>query len=71
MSKNVVKVFNCDDLRKYILSFIINKRCKCCHNVMCKHESKLKYYYEPKWCKAENRLLKNYCNWCYYYVFEK
>ena len=66
----VERVFACDDLRKYILTFLINKRCNCCHNVMLGHNAALKLYNDPSWCKAENKRDKRFCNWCYYYVFE-
>ena len=34
--------------------------------------SKIKYkkYLDYSWRRSENEYMKNYCNWCYYYVFE-
>ena len=69
------KVFCCDDIRKHILSFL-PVRCKSCHNIMkivCKNKPNslhIKRYRNYEWRVSECVKLKNYCNWCYYYVFE-
>ena len=68
------KVFNCDDLRKEILSYIPT-RCKSCHqkmnlNKIYKETAYLGGYRNYKWRRSECFKLKGYCNWCYYYVFE-
>jgi len=64
------KVFECDDLRKEILSYI-PKRCKSCHNTMNKKiDSNILQYKNYSWRVAECNRMDNFCNWCYYYVFE-
>lgn len=71
---SVQLVFQCDDLRKKILSFI-PKRCKSCHQKLKFNNNWNEYSYmggyrNYEWRESECKLLKNYCNWCYYYVFE-
>ena len=65
------RVFGCNDLRKHILSFI-PKRCKQCHSKMNNNKFKenCNYYWKREWTQAECKKMPNYCNWCYYYVFE-
>ena len=67
---SVQKVFECQDLRKHILSFF-PKRCSQCHNEMNNNKSSYpKYYWDQEWSRGENEKMKGYCNWCYFYVFE-
>ncbi len=68
------KVFQDKYLRNYILKFIINKRCISCHNILLndKNIEKIKYldYRNNKWKQNKNKIIKDACNWCYYYVWE-
>ena len=51
---SVQKVFECQDLRKHILSFF-PKRCLHCHNKMNNNKvSYPKYYWDKEWSKGEN-----------------
>ena len=64
------KVFDCDDLRKYIFEFIPKKCLQCNKKMHGFHKSDNKFYLDKRWCSSRNKNLSNYCNWCYYYVFE-
>ena len=67
---SVQKVFECDDLRKKILTYI-PKRCRSCHTIMkAKLNTNILHYRNYAWRAAECTKMDNYCNWCYYYVFE-
>ena len=64
------KVFGCDDLRGEILSYL-QRRCLHCHKKMNKkYRNSYKYYWLDNWKRSESGKMKNYCNWCVYYVFE-
>lgn len=64
------KVFGCDDLRKEILSYL-PRRCLHCHKKMNNmYMNSNKYYRLDDWRISECGKMKNYCNWCVYYVFE-
>jgi len=65
------KVFDCDDLRKYILEFY-PLRCKSCHKVMNRKfvDSHLHFYRDKNWTSTENKFCRGFCNWCCIYVFE-
>jgi hypothetical protein len=70
------KVFGSDDLRKYILSFIVQDRCMSCHQPVIENCNNINY--KKYWCNDWKRMkcnkfkFGNYhvCNWCYYYVWE-
>ena len=65
------KVFGCDDLRKEILSYF-PKYCKQCTRKMGKinYPKSYRLDHDTIWLTNENKCLKGYCNWCYYYAFE-
>lgn len=67
-------VFHDKYIRKHILSFIINKRCISCHNILLRDKEieKMKYLYyrNDKWKRNQNKKCDKVCNWCYYYVWE-
>ena len=69
-------VFGSSDLRKYILSFLVQERCMSCHQPVIKINENIKYnkYWCNKWKKTKCNKFKMYnrsvCNWCYYYVWE-
>jgi hypothetical protein len=67
-------VFHDNYIRKHILSFIINKRCISCHNILLRDKEIDKkpflYYRNDKWNRNQNKKCEKVCNWCYYYVWE-
>ena len=67
---SVQKVFECQDLRKHILSFF-PKRCLHCHKKMNNlYKNSYKYCWKEDRTKSENIMMPGYCNWCVYYIFE-
>ena len=65
------KVFECDDLRREILSYF-PKRCFECKNILLNKlysENNL-YYKDYVWKRTKNKNMPKVCNWCYYYVYE-
>jgi len=71
---NTQQVFQNDDLRRYILSFVVPKRCLSC-NKKLKSDKKIdiihyKDYQNNEWRSNRNTYMTNVCNWCYYYVYE-
>ena len=67
-------VFSNDDLRRLILSYIINKRCISCKRTLKNPKTALQKNYKDyrnyDWRDTENKYLNYVCNWCYYYVYE-
>ncbi len=76
MTFPIQKVFESEDLRRYILSYIIQKRCMSCHQPLIEVECNSKvnkwWCYDWKKTKCNKFIFGNYmvCNWCYYYVWE-
>lgn len=71
---SVQRVFEIDDLRKNILSYIVINRCISCHKNL-RSDKKIdlihyKNYRNNLWRSNRNLYMKNVCNWCYYYVYE-
>jgi hypothetical protein len=71
---NTQQVFQNDDLRRHILSFVVAKRCLSCHKIL-KSDKKIdiisyKDYQNNEWRSNRNVYMTNVCNWCYYYVYE-
>lgn len=68
------KVFGNDDLRNYILEFVIPERCKSCHTILKNNETiriiHYKDYNNNLWRINKNKYMPDVCNWCYYYVYE-
>ena len=68
------KVFTIDDLRKKILSYIINERCLSCHQPIYDNKNYITYkkYWSNEWRNTRCNKMIDYkvCNWCYYYVYE-
>lgn len=65
--------FAVDDIRKYILTFIVHKRCCECHKPVTDIiQSEPKYYTSLTWRRAQCNKTKDWvvCNWCYHYVWE-
>ena len=68
------RVFEIDDLRNNILSYIVINRCISCHKIL-RSDKKIdlihyKNYRNKLWRSNRNLYMKNVCNWCYYYVYE-
>ena len=65
-----VNVFDIEDIRKEIFSYLPKKCYSCNHKMNGISKIKYKKYLDYSWRRSENEYMKNYCNWCYYYVFE-
>ncbi len=65
------KVFDCDDLKKYIFNFYPIK-CKSCRKEMHRKFVNSHYHHhrDSVWRETENEFCRGYCNWCCIYVFE-
>lgn len=70
---SVREVFENDDLRRYILTFL-PLRCKCCHYVMKRKiipSDSFRYHWRNHvWRVTENEFCRGYCNWCCIYNFD-
>ena len=73
MASRQAEVFQNEDLRRIIWSFL-PKKCRSCKSKFTptKNKSKgmFKKYWCSKWRQTQNKYHPNYCNWCCYYVFE-
>jgi hypothetical protein len=65
------KVFECEDLRREILSYFPN-RCFECKNILLNklYSDNNRYYKDYAWKHTKNKKMPKVCNWCYYYVYE-
>ena len=65
------KVFECEDLRREILSYF-PKRCFECKNILLNnvYSDNNRYYRDYVWKRTKNKNMPTVCNWCYYYVYE-